>query len=159
MSACSSSFQISIALTSLSSIERCAYQNCYRSSRSCHHVSWAWELAPDPGEFKSTRHFAAWIGLTPRSHSSGGNKVVGHISKMGNRHLRSLLVVGAMAVLHHSKAKCEGDPWLLRLKQRPPFKVVAVALANKTARIIWALLMNGGIYTRPGRSPDGAANT
>lgn len=65
-------------------------------------------LAPDPGEFKSARHFAAWIGLTPKSHSSGGNEVLGRISKMGNRHLRSLLVVGAMAVLHHSKVNREG---------------------------------------------------
>lgn len=116
-------------------------------------------LAPDPSEFKSSRHFAAWIGLTPKSHSSGGNEVLGHISKMGNRHLRSLLVVGAMAVLRHSKANNERNSWLLRLKQRRPFKVVAVALANKTARIIWALLMNGGIYNRPGSARYEAAYT
>jgi transposase len=102
-------------------------------------------LVLDPSSFKSGRDFAAWIGLTPKSNSSGGRHVVGHISKMGNAQLRALMFSGAASVIGHLK---EGDTssWLGRLKQRRPFKVVAVAMANKMARIIWALLVKGGTY-------------
>lgn len=106
-------------------------------------------LVPDPGGFKSARHFAAWIGLTPKAHSSGGKERLGRISKMGNPELRSLLVTGAASVLRHVRADDKARPWLKDLLGRRPFKVVAVALANKTARMIWALLTRGGVYRNP----------
>lgn len=106
-------------------------------------------LVPDPGGFKSARHFAAWLGLTPRPHSSGGKERLGRISKMGNPELRSLLVVGATAVLRLVRNDVRARPWLKALLARRPFKVAAVAQANKTARIIWALLDKGEIYRRP----------
>ncbi|WP_374207794.1 IS110 family transposase [Bradyrhizobium sp. 190] len=96
-------------------------------------------LVPDPGGFKSARHFAAWLGLTPRSHSSGGKERLGRISKMGNPELRALLVVGATAVLRVPRNDARARPWLRRSLPEP-FKVAAVAQANKMARIIWALL-------------------
>jgi transposase len=106
-------------------------------------------LVPDPGGFKSARHFAAWIGLTPKAHSSGGKERLGRISKMGNPELRSLLVTGAASVLRHVRTDDKARPWLKDLLARRPFKVVAVALANKTARMIWALLTRGGVYRNP----------
>ncbi len=105
-------------------------------------------LAPDPGGFKSARHFAAWLGLTPRPHSSGGKERLGRISKMGNPELRALLVVGATAILRVARNDSRTRPWLKSLLARRPFKVAAVAQANKTARIIWALLNRGGTYRR-----------
>jgi transposase len=101
----------------------------------------------DPSMFDSGRAFAAYLGLVPRQSSSGGKERLGRISKMGDRTIRTLLVVGATAVLRH--AKTGGSPakaWAEALLQRKPFKVVAVALANKTARIAWALLVRGGTY-------------
>jgi transposase len=103
-------------------------------------------LVPDISAFSSSRRFASWIGLTPRSHSSGGKITLGSISKRGNTHLRSLLVMGAAAILARSKADDPRRTWINRLRQRKPFKVAAVALANKMARVIWALLSNGGTY-------------
>ncbi|MFC3320535.1 IS110 family transposase [Mesorhizobium cantuariense] len=100
-------------------------------------------LVPDPGGFKSGRHFAAWLGLTPKSHSSGGKERLGGISKMGNPELRSLLVLGATSVLRHARGNAKAPKWLSSLLARRPFKVVAVALANKMARIVWALMMTG----------------
>ncbi|MDV4182961.1 IS110 family transposase [Rhizobium brockwellii] len=111
-------------------------------------------LVPDPGGFKSARHFAAWIGLTPKSHSSGESQVLGNISRMGNGQLRALLVTGAMSVLASAKTDDKLSPWLAKLRKRRPFKVAAVALANKTARIVWALLVRGGNYTKSGSSVD-----
>lgn len=105
-------------------------------------------LVPDPGGFKSARHFAAWLGLTPRPHSSGGKERLGGISKMGNPTLRSLLVLGATSVLRHVKHNDNAPRWLVALLARRPFKVVAVALANKMGRIIWALLTKGGTYRK-----------
>jgi len=115
---------------------------------------------PDPGGFRSGRHFAAWLGLTPRSHSSGGKELLGGISKMGNTELRSLLVNGATSVLRHASNSQKALPWLTALLARRPFKVVAIALANKMARIIWALLAKGGTYRKPGAmaAAAGAAN-
>ncbi|MDV2968908.1 IS110 family transposase [Nitratireductor aquimarinus] len=114
-------------------------------------------LVPDPGGFKSARHFAAWLGLTPRSHSSGGKERLGGISKMGNPELRSLLVLGASSVLRRVRGNDKAPKWLSALLTRRPYKVVAVALANKTARVIWALLTKGGIYR--GMAPvDSVAN-
>ncbi|EHK55637.1 IS110 family transposase [Allomesorhizobium alhagi] len=106
-------------------------------------------LVPDPNGFKSARHFAAWLGLTPRPHSSGGKERLGRISKMGNPELRCLLVLGATSVLRIARKDDRARPWLKALLARRPFKVAAIALANKMARIIWALLNKGGIYQRP----------
>jgi transposase len=103
----------------------------------------------DPTSFKSARHFAAWIGLTPKSHSSGSTQMMGSISKMGNTHLRARLVTGGMAVLRSTKSEDNSKVWLNSLKARRPFKVAAVAVANKIARIVWALLVKGGAYHRP----------
>ena len=105
-------------------------------------------LVPDPDAFTSGRHFAAWIGLTPKMHSSGGNERLGKISKMGNPALRSLLVVGATAVLQHARRGATISHWLTALLARRPAKVAAIALANKMARIAWALLAKGGTFIR-----------
>jgi len=106
-------------------------------------------FVPDPAGFKSARHFAAWIGLTPKAHSSGGKERLGRISKMGNPELRSLLTTGAASVLRHVQHHDRVWPWLKAMLARRPFKVVAVALANKIARMIWALLNRGGVYRSP----------
>jgi transposase len=105
-------------------------------------------LVPDPGVFTSGRHFAAWIGLTPKMHSSGGKERLGKISKMGNPALRSLLVVGATAVSRQVRRGATISPWLTALLARRPAKVAAIALANKMARIAWALLTKGGEFIR-----------
>jgi transposase len=102
--------------------------------------------AVDPAAFRSARHFAAWLGLTPRANSSGGRERRGGISKQGNRMLRSLLVLGATARLRYLRAGPERADWASRLLARRPFKVAAVALANKMARVAWALLVRGGTY-------------
>ncbi len=114
-------------------------------------------LVPDPDGFKSGRHFAAWLGLTPKSHSSGGKERLGGISKMGNPTLRSLLVCGATSVLRRAKGNDKAPRWLIGLLARRPFKVVAVALANKMARIIWALLTKGGTYRNTGAASSAAS--
>ena len=88
-------------------------------------------LVPDPGGFKSGRHFAAWLGLTPKPHSSGGKERLGRISKMGNPALRSLLVVGATAVLRHARDNPNASRWIDRSSGAAALKVVAVALADK----------------------------
>lgn len=106
-------------------------------------------LVPDIGGFRSARHFAAWLGLTPKPHSSGGKERLGHISKMGNPTLRKLLVPGALAMLRRAKNAEPGLEWVARLLARRPGKVVAVALANKTARIVFALLSKGEVYRKP----------
>ena len=100
----------------------------------------------DPQAFRSGRDFAAWIGLVPRQDSTGGKQKLGPISKQGDRYLRRILVVGAHSVLRRAKQSPQKYPWLTQLLARRPFKVVAVALANKMARIAWALLAKGGSY-------------
>src|SRR5207249_118380 len=92
----------------------------------------------DPGVFRSGREFAAWLGLVPRQNSTGGKTRLGGITKRGNRYLRRLLINGASANLLRSKAT-KADPWVIGLRRRRPPLVVAVALANKTARIAWAV--------------------
>jgi transposase len=103
----------------------------------------------DPKAFRSGRDFAAWIGLVPRQDSTGGKQKLGPISKQGDRYLRRILVVGAHSVLRRAKQSPEKYPWLTQLLARRPFKVVAIALANKMARIAWALLASGGRYRAP----------
>ena len=106
-------------------------------------------LAVDPAQFASGRHFAAWAGLTPRAHSSGGKHRMGGISRAGNERLRQLLVVGAMAVIRHAKPGAKNaSAWLLGLLERKPRKLAAVALANKMARIVWAMMTRGEAYRR-----------
>jgi transposase len=100
----------------------------------------------DPKAFRSGRDFAAWVGLVPREDSTGGKRKLGPISKQGDRYLRRILVVGAHSVLRRAKHNPGRYPWLTRLLARRPFKVVAIALANKIARIAWALLAKGGTY-------------
>ena len=106
-------------------------------------------FVPDPGGFASARHYAAWIKLTPKTHSSGNKERLGRISKMGNAELRSLLTTGATSVLRHVRDRERVGPWLKEMLARRPFQVVAVALANKLARTIWALLTAGGTYRAP----------
>jgi transposase len=103
----------------------------------------------DPNAFRSGRDFAAWIGLVPRQDSTGGKHKLGPISKQGDRYLRRILVVGAHAVLKRARLHPQKYPWLTQLLARRPFKVVAIALANKMARIAWALLAKGETYRVP----------
>jgi transposase len=99
----------------------------------------------DPKVFRSGREFAAWLGLVPRQNSTGGKIRLGGITKRGNRYLRRLLINGASANLLRSKAT-KADPWVMGLRRRRPPLVVAVALANKTARIAWAVMLHQNEY-------------
>ena len=105
-------------------------------------------LTIDAGQFGSGRHFAAWLGLTPKEHSSGGRRRLGGISRAGNERLRELLVVGATSVVRHARPG-RSSAWLLGLLGRKPRKLAAVALANKMARVVWAMMARGEAY-RPG---------
>lgn len=107
-------------------------------------------LAPPPGTFAKGRDFAAWVGLTPRQHSTGGKPKLGAISRMGERTLRRLLIIGSSAVvLQASKRGAPKGSWLEQMLARKPRMLVTVALANKTARIVWALLTNKEDYRAP----------
>ena len=101
---------------------------------------------PDATIFKRGRDFAAWIGIVSREDSTGGKQRLGPISKQGDRYLRRILIVGAFAVLRQARAHPEKYPWVTQLLARKPAKVVAVAIANKTARIAWAVLTKKEIY-------------
>lgn len=106
---------------------------------------------PDVAAFRSARDYAAWLGLTPRAHSSGGKERLGRISKAGNRYLRRLLYLGAMAQISARRGGREGasgrvPDWIDRMLARKPVKVVAIALANRMARTIWALIRRGDSY-------------
>ena len=106
-------------------------------------------LSVNAANFETGRHFAAWLGLTPREHSTGGKHRMGKISKAGNERLRQLLVVGAMAVIRFAKPGSKSaTAWLLQLLERRPRRVAAIALANKMARIIWAMMARGEAYRR-----------
>jgi transposase len=107
-------------------------------------------LAPDPATFTKGRDFAAWVGLTPLQKSTGGKQRLGATSKMGERTLRHLLIIGASTVVMHAARK--GAPkgsWLARMIACKPRMLVVVALANKMARIVWALMATGESYKAP----------
>lgn len=101
---------------------------------------------PEVDAFKTGRNYAAWLGLTPRAHSSGGKERLGGISKAGNRYLRRLLYLGAMAQISARRGKKPGADWLWRMLERKPVKLVAIALANRMARVVWALIKTGESY-------------
>jgi transposase len=98
---------------------------------------------PDVSAFRSARDLSAWLGLTPKPHSSGGKERLGTISKMGNRYIRRLLYLGAMGVISARVRSDPGDDWLGSLMRTKPLKVVAIALANRMARAVWAMLKTG----------------
>ena len=111
---------------------------------------------PDATVFRSGRHFAAWLGITPREHSTAGRQRLGKITRQGDEGLRQSLVLGATAVIQQVERRIKAQrvsrtdsPWLLQLLARKPEKVAAVALANKMARIIWAMLVSGELYRQP----------
>ncbi len=109
---------------------------------------------PDPHAFRSGRDLAAWTGLVPKQNSTGGKERLGHISKAGNRYLRTLLVVGALSVIR--RAKQTGSTrrgWLVALMARRTTKVAAIALANKNARTAWAMMAHGTCYQEPQQDP------
>lgn len=102
---------------------------------------------PDPTVFRSGRQFAAWLGLVPRQNSSGGKERLGRVSKMGNGYLRRLLVVGATSVTRRAETTdTRTGSWVRSLLERKPTRLVTVAIANKTARTAWALLVRGENY-------------
>lgn len=109
-------------------------------------------FAPSMETFRCGRGFAAWLGFVPRQYSTGGKERLGSISKAGQKDIRQAFIVGAMAVVRWAANHGTDDPWLTRMLARKPRKVVAMALANKMARITWALMTKGGIY----RAPAGA---
>ena len=107
-------------------------------------------FAPPMEGFRRGRDFAAWLGLVPRQHTTGGKPRLGKISKMGQRDLRRLLITGAMAVVRHAARRgVTSDPWLARMLARKPRMLVAVALANRMARIVWVLMTEKERYRAP----------
>ena len=108
-------------------------------------------LAPRPETFRKARDFAAWLGLVPRQHSTGGKQRLGATTKMGERSLRRLLIIGANSVIikRHVHTSARSGTWLAGMLSRKPPMLVRVALANKMARIVWALMARGGVYQSP----------
>ena len=111
-------------------------------------------LAPPPETFRKARDFAAWLGLVPRQHSTGGKQRLGATTRMGERSLRRLLIIGANSVIikRHVHAMAKSGTWLCGMLTRKPPMLVRVALANKMARIVWALMVKGGEYRAPAAS-------
>jgi len=105
-------------------------------------------LAPPPQTFRRGRDFAAWLGLTPRQHSTGGKQRLGATTRMGERSLRRLLIIGANSVVikRHGHKEAQPGTWLGGMLARKPPMLVRVALANKMARIVWALMAKGEVY-------------
>lgn len=97
--------------------------------------------------FRARRQFAAWLGLTPRPHSSGGKERLGGITKQGDGYLRRLIIVGATAVMRMARKTASRQPWMAQFLERKPTKIATVALANKTARIAWAVMARKEVYT------------
>ncbi len=102
---------------------------------------------PAPELFRSGRQFAAWIGLTPKDHSTGGKLRLGCITRAGDEALRAVLVVGATAVIQHARRSGKASRWLMELLKRKPPKLAAVALANKMARMAWKLMVSRETYS------------
>ena len=111
----------------------------------------------DPHQFTSGRQFAAWLGLTPRANSSGGKERLGRISKMGDRYLRRLLVNGMTSQLRWARRNPDAHPWVANLLRKKPAKLVAVAMANKVARIAWVVMTRGEVYRAPQATTEVAA--
>ena len=108
-------------------------------------------FAPDMASFRRGRDFAAWLGLTPRQNSTGGRTRLGRVSKMGQRDIRRLLVIGAMSRIRWAeRARAPQDPWLTQMLARKPRMLVAIALANRMARVAWAMLSKGEDYRLQG---------
>lgn len=103
----------------------------------------------DAGVFRSGRALAAWLGLVPRQNSSGGKERLGGISKRGDGYIRSLLVAGSLAVIRYAQRNGTKRPWLVKLLERRTAKIAAVAMANKIARMVWALMTRGEEYREP----------
>ncbi len=107
-------------------------------------------FAPEMGSFRRGRDFAAWLGLVPRQHSTGGRAKMGRVSKMGQRDIRRLLVIGAMSRIRWAdRSGGRKDPWLAQMLARKPRLLVAIALANKMARALWAMMTKGEDYREP----------
>ena len=106
-------------------------------------------LVPYATPFRSARQFAAWIGLTPRLNGTGGKVQLGRVSKAGNRYLRRLLRLGAASLVRHARCRPEKAAWINALLARRPKSVVVIAVANKLARIVWAVLSRGESFRRP----------
>jgi transposase len=107
-------------------------------------------FAPPMETFKRGRDFAAWLGLVPRQYSTGGKQVLGRVSKMGQRDIRRLLIIGAMTVIRWASRKgALAGSWLARMLPRKPRMVVAIALANKMARAAWAMLTKNEDFKDP----------
>ena len=102
----------------------------------------------DPKQFKTSRQFAAWLGLVPRQNSTGGKERLGRISKWGDSYIRKLLVIASCSLIRYARAKMPATDWLAALLERRPAKVAAVAMANKTARIIWAVFTKERLFQK-----------
>jgi transposase len=106
-------------------------------------------FVPDADSFRSARQFAAWIGLVPRLSGTGGKVQLGRISKAGNRYLRRLLTLGATSLVRYARRNPQKWAWIAILLARRPTRVVITAVANKLARIVWAILSHGESFRRP----------